>query len=164
MLDLRKIGALLRDEEQPFPLDDVHRLLDRHGIELTVLGRGTAPPPDLDLVMAMGGDGTVLRALALCPDTPVLAINYGTVGFLTAGDRTDLERQVHHRSLSHNQIDPLPDGDLKARLFRLDCVRPDRKRQNPVIAGRVRLQDPSGAGLRTRHRYGCVGDRRAGGV
>ena len=115
MLDLRKIGALLRDEEQPFPLDDVHRLLDRHGIELTVLGRGTAPPPDLDLVMAMGGDGTVLRALDLCPHTPVLAINYGTVGFLTAGDRTDLE-QILARLVAGDYI-------LSERLT-LDCSYP----------------------------------------
>jgi NAD+ kinase len=43
-----------------------------------------------DLVIAMGGDGTVLRALDLFDKCPVLAINYGTVGFLTAGDRRDL--------------------------------------------------------------------------
>lgn len=89
---LRRIGALLRDEGQPFPLDEMRRLLDGHGIELCVLEDGAPPPEDLDLVMAMGGDGTVLRALDLCPEAPVLAINYGTVGFLTAGDRSDLER------------------------------------------------------------------------
>ena len=89
---IRKIGALLRDEGQPFPLDEVRLLLEGHGIELCLLQDGAPPPDDLDLVMAMGGDGTVLRALDLCPETPVLAINYGTVGFLTAGDRSDLDR------------------------------------------------------------------------
>ena len=87
MLALYKIGALLRDEEQPFPLDQMRRLFDAHGIALVVVSVDEPPPPDLDLIMAMGGDGTVLRALDRFPDCPVLAINYGTVGFLTAGDR-----------------------------------------------------------------------------
>ena len=91
MLSLQHIGVLLRDEGQPFPLSEIRRLFDSHGIALTIIEDGVAPPADLDLVMAMGGDGTALRALDLCPDIPVLAINFGTVGFLTAGDRTDLE-------------------------------------------------------------------------
>ena len=90
VLNLNHIGVLLRDEQQPFPLPDIRQLFDGHGIALTVIEDGGTLPEDLDLVMAMGGDGTVLRALDLCPETPVLAINYGTVGFLTAGDRDDL--------------------------------------------------------------------------
>ena len=39
----------------------------------------------------MGGDGTVLRALDRFYQCPVLAINFGTVGFLTAGDGKELE-------------------------------------------------------------------------
>lgn len=91
MLSLHHIGVLLRDKGQPFPLAEMGSLFGAHSIKLTVIEKGATPPGDLDLVMAMGGDGTVLRALALCPDTPVLAINYGTVGFLTAGDRGDIE-------------------------------------------------------------------------
>mgnify|MGYP003977047637 CR=1 FL=1 len=51
----------------------------------------------------MGGDGTVLRLLDLCPESPVLAINYGTVGFLTAGDRTELA-QVLDRLVSGDYL------------------------------------------------------------
>lgn len=90
MLTLNHIGVLLRDEQQPFPLQEIRHLFDQHGIALSVIEHRHDLPADLDLVMAMGGDGTVLRALDLCPDLPVLAINYGTVGFLTAGDRGDL--------------------------------------------------------------------------
>ena len=36
----------------------------------------------------------MLRAFARFPQRPVLAINFGTVGFLTAGDRKDLARIV----------------------------------------------------------------------
>ena len=44
-----------------------------------------------DIIIAMGGDGTVLHGLGLYPTTPILAINYGTVGFLTAGDKEALD-------------------------------------------------------------------------
>jgi NAD+ kinase len=88
VLELTHIGVLLRDGS--VPLDEIAALFDKRGIGLSRLDDGQPVPDGLDLVMAMGGDGTVLRALDLCPDTPVLAINYGTVGFLTAGDRADL--------------------------------------------------------------------------
>lgn len=90
MIDLRRVGVLVRDEEQDFPLAAVGELFARHDIEMIRLWDDDPLPAGLDLVVAMGGDGTVLRSLDLCPDSPVLAINYGTVGFLTAGDRTEL--------------------------------------------------------------------------
>jgi len=91
VIDLRRVGVLVRDDDQDFPLEEVGNLFARHGIELVALGDPPIPA-DLDLVVAMGGDGTVLRSLDLCPESPVLAINYGTVGFLTAGDRTELDQ------------------------------------------------------------------------
>ncbi len=44
--------------------------------------------PDTDVVIAVGGDGTVLRAVALAHavDAPVLGVNVGHVGFLAAVD------------------------------------------------------------------------------
>ena len=46
-----------------------------------------------DLVVVLGGDGTMLRALAryLGTGIPVLGVNYGRVGFLTAVAADDLE-------------------------------------------------------------------------
>ena len=48
---------------------------------------------DADIVVVLGGDGTVLRALheVIGTDTPVLAINYGRVGFLTTASVDRLE-------------------------------------------------------------------------
>ena len=94
MTRLRKIGVLLRDQPADYPLDEVAALFSQHGVEMALLSWQEPPPRELDMVMAMGGDGTVLKALDLYPTCPVLAINYGTVGFLTAGDRTDLERII----------------------------------------------------------------------
>ncbi len=48
---------------------------------------------DADLIVVLGGDGTMLRALKHSLDTgvPVLGVNFGRVGFLTALDAAELE-------------------------------------------------------------------------
>ena len=76
-----------------YPVARCATYLPRMGLPCA-LSRGTSARPALDLVIALGGDGTVLRAFARFPQRPVLAINFGTVGFLTAGDRKDLARIV----------------------------------------------------------------------
>jgi NAD+ kinase len=51
---------------------------------------------DLELVVALGGDGTLLRAaeLARPAGTPLLGVNLGHVGFLAEVDRSDLEMTI----------------------------------------------------------------------
>jgi NAD+ kinase len=51
---------------------------------------------DPDLVVGLGGDGTMLRALraTLGSRTPVFGINYGRVGFLTSADGEQLEEAL----------------------------------------------------------------------
>jgi NAD+ kinase len=51
---------------------------------------------DPDVVVALGGDGTMLRALrsALGTRTPVFGIKYGRVGFLTSADGSRLEETL----------------------------------------------------------------------
>ncbi|HVC87133.1 MAG TPA: NAD(+)/NADH kinase [Gaiellaceae bacterium] len=48
---------------------------------------------EADIAIVLGGDGTMLRALArfLGTGVPVLGVNYGRVGFLTALDGSELE-------------------------------------------------------------------------
>ena len=88
-LNLNRIGLLTRDESSEYPFDEVRDLFGKYEIEVVLIEEGVTPD-HVDMVVAMGGDGTVLRALDRFPRCPVLAINFGTVGFLTAGDRTDL--------------------------------------------------------------------------
>ncbi|HUJ75911.1 MAG TPA: NAD(+)/NADH kinase [bacterium] len=93
MSQIRALGVLVRDDTQPYPLESLQRLLDGARVRMHLLNNGL-PTERLDVVVAMGGDGTVLKALDMMPDCPVLAINFGTVGFLTAGDRAELEQLV----------------------------------------------------------------------
>ena len=60
---------------------------ERCGVELV------QRPADGDLLVVLGGDGTMLRALrqVLGDPTPCLGVNHGRVGFLTAIEGADLE-------------------------------------------------------------------------
>ena len=72
-----------------------------HGVELVVSAdeaekHGIEAASDVtsaDLAVVLGGDGTVLRALArfLGTGTPVIGVNFGRVGFLSSMGRRDLE-------------------------------------------------------------------------
>ena len=48
---------------------------------------------DPDLCLVLGGDGTILKALRVYADTevPVFGFNFGTIGFLAAIEREDLD-------------------------------------------------------------------------
>jgi NAD+ kinase len=69
----------------------VERLAAEGGVELTPLGEGAA-----DIVIALGGDGTMLRALrsTLGTATPVFGVNFGRMGFLTSAEGERLEEAL----------------------------------------------------------------------
>lgn len=62
----------------------VHDAAKRRGMDAAMSGADGELAPGSDLVIAVGGDGTVLRAarLAAAIDVPVLGVNAGRVGFL----------------------------------------------------------------------------------
>jgi NAD+ kinase len=51
-----------------------------------------------DLVVVLGGDGTILRGaeFARRVDVPLLGVNLGHVGFLAEAERDDLDATVEH--------------------------------------------------------------------
>jgi NAD+ kinase len=62
---------------------------------------------DLELVIVLGGDGTVLRAAELvrgCP-APLLGVNLGHVGFLAESERDDLGEAVSRALLRDYQVE-----------------------------------------------------------
>lgn len=88
---VRKLGILAtrsRPEEVGEAVRGVEAAAAEAGVEL-----GAPDDGDLDLLLVLGGDGTMLRALraTLGAGVPVFGINFGRVGFLTTGDGDDLD-------------------------------------------------------------------------
>jgi len=104
------------------------RAVERAGAELVVTereaateGSGGGPglegvpfaselPADVDLCIALGGDGTILRALRRYAtlDVPVFGINYGTVGFLAAAEASELESGLERAIAGDYEVVSLP--------------------------------------------------------
>jgi NAD+ kinase len=65
---------------------------------------------DADVVVVLGGDGTMLRALArqLGSGVPVVGVNFGRVGFLSAMVRDDLETGLARVFAGEYEVVELP--------------------------------------------------------
>jgi NAD+ kinase len=68
------------------PLEALQGIAGRAGVKVV------EEPRDADLVVALGGDGTILRTLAklLGTDVPVIGVNFGRVGFLASIEPANL--------------------------------------------------------------------------
>ena len=89
-IKLRKVGIFSPQLEHPIQ-ELIEEWFVPHGIEIFSLENSSGKWNDIDLILSFGGDGTVLAALNLFPQCPVLAVNFGNVGFLSAGDREELK-------------------------------------------------------------------------
>jgi NAD+ kinase len=71
------------------PADDAHTI----GLGSLAVDPSTISP---DLVLSLGGDGTVLRAVALTASSgpPILAVNVGQLGYLTEVEPDDFDRAL----------------------------------------------------------------------
>jgi NAD+ kinase len=96
------VGVLVQSSSEcATQLHTIEAWAGEHGFEVVDLGTSAEPDglvPDCQLVIALGGDGTILRALqlAMAHHAAVLGVNLGHVGFLADihGDElgTALER------------------------------------------------------------------------
>jgi NAD+ kinase len=70
---------------------------------------------EVDLVVVLGGDGTMLRALAryLGTGIPVIGVNFGRVGFLASIERDDLEGGLARAFAGDYKVEPLPTLDVE---------------------------------------------------
>jgi NAD+ kinase len=94
-----------------------------HGVELVVSTEeaekhgldATSQVPAADLVVVLGGDGTVLRALArfLGTGVPVIGVNFGRVGFLSSMARRDLEQGLGRVFAGEYDVIALPTLELE---------------------------------------------------
>lgn len=131
-IQLRKVGIFSPQFEQPVT-ELVQEWFVPHGIEISPLEENAGRNKDLDLVLSFGGDGTVLAALSLFPECPVLAVNFGNVGFLTAGDREELTDML--QSVLEGKY-------IISERSVLECVHPQGKDfavNEVVVRGATRL-------------------------
>lgn len=91
------IQALRAFNITPILADDPHppriiEMLDAEDRDVEVVADGVLPD-GVELVVVLGGDGTILRAAELVHGTqiPVLGVNLGHVGFLAEAEREDIE-------------------------------------------------------------------------
>jgi NAD+ kinase len=72
-------------------------------------------PAKADIVVVLGGDGTMLRALqrALGSGTPVIGVNFGEVGFLTSISAEDLEAGLQRVFAGEYVVVELPTLDAE---------------------------------------------------
>jgi NAD+ kinase len=94
------------------------------------------PPEEMieraDLLVSLGGDGTMLRTMRLAagPSTPVLGVNLGKLGFLAEIDVADLAGALTSIDAHRYQVEPrmavcgeLPDGRVVTAFNDIALVR-----------------------------------------
>jgi NAD+ kinase len=81
---------------------------EKHGVDATA-------GESVDLAVVLGGDGTVLRALArfLGTGVPVIGVNFGRVGFLSSMGRRDLEEGLGRVFSGEYDVIELPTLELE---------------------------------------------------
>jgi NAD+ kinase len=108
-------------------LEVVERWTAEHGSELVQIRTGDQPRVapagdvgDCDLIVALGGDGTILKALHASTNarTPVLGVAYGSLGALTTVPADELRRGLDRYDAGEWRARELP-----ALVIRADGVR-----------------------------------------
>lgn len=90
---------------------DEHR---KHGEAAAGLGTVEELPERPDLCIVLGGDGSILYALRRYAGSgvPVFGINFGTVGFLAAAEKTELEAGLRRALKGEFEVMSLPGLEL----------------------------------------------------
>jgi NAD+ kinase len=83
----------------------------------TVVPPGPAAAEGAELVIVLGGDGTLLRAaeLARPAGTPLMGVNLGHVGFLAEAEPDGLTQAVDHLLAGHYRVEERMTLDVVAR-------------------------------------------------
>jgi NAD+ kinase len=103
-------------------------------------------PDDVGLCLVLGGDGSILHALRRFAHTevPVFGINFGTIGFLAASEREELDTALRRAYAGEFEVMSLPglevglDGDHPVALNDVTFVR---KQHGRVAELSYRLAD-----------------------
>ena len=83
---------------------------EKHGVEPDAAERA-----EVDIAVVLGGDGTMLRALAryLGTGVPVIGVNFGRVGFLASIERNHLESGLARVFAGEYRVEDVPTLDVE---------------------------------------------------
>ncbi|MEP6526576.1 MAG: NAD kinase [Nocardioidaceae bacterium] len=111
--------------------------------EVEIVAEGDLPAQDCELVVVIGGDGTILRGaeLARPTQTPLLGVNLGHVGFLAEAERDDLDvtvDRVVQRSYEVEErltidVSVYLDGDLIAEGWALNDASVEKAARERMV-------------------------------
>jgi len=117
---MSKSVVLITNREKPNAIvvvDEIRSLIKAHGTLIAELHsheeNGLPTAEDVDLVIALGGDGTILSASRRCLTlrAPLLGINTGKVGFMAGFEldsfRTNVRELLSDRPLNIHPVTPL---------------------------------------------------------
>ncbi len=124
----------------------------RHGLEEGPGLELNAPiKEDVDLCIALGGDGTILRALRLYRGTgvPVFAINFGEIGFLATVEPDELDEGMRRALEGDFELLHLPAivlegdglGSPAAAAARASASEREQDIEPPGLAGQAAVND-----------------------
>jgi len=131
--------------------------VEKHGDGLGGVELAAEAPEHPDLCLVLGGDGTILKALRIYAGTgvPVFAVNFGTVGFLAAVEREDLQDGLARAFAGDFEVISLPG------------LRPRIETESPVALNDVSfIRRPHGGVAELSYRLGGreVGHVRCDGL
>jgi NAD+ kinase len=134
-------------------------LADSSSVELAE--SGVDPSDGCELVVVIGGDGTILRAAEVAHDsgTPILGVNLGHVGFLAEAEYDDvgatIEAIVERRYTAEDRltidVSVLRDGELVWQTFALNEASVEKAARERMLEVVVEVDD------RPLSRWGCDG-------
>jgi NAD+ kinase len=120
---------------------DVHPVFETHTAAIAGLPANRATvhrdnlPRECDLIVVLGGDGTLIgmadRIADAGVDVPILGVNYGSLGFLTEVTLPELYGSLESVLAGRAQIEERM--MLRARTWRDDAVCADRLALNDVV-------------------------------
>lgn len=94
----RLLEALTSKQIEIFTSDIFHDLLHTSGLDLSNCHRysSQAGVPDVDYVISIGGDGTLLETVTHVgkKETPVVGVNTGRLGFLATVSQDDINQAI----------------------------------------------------------------------
>ncbi|MCH4158658.1 MAG: NAD kinase [Bifidobacterium minimum] len=115
-------------------------------------GRAPVVDDDTEIVVVLGGDGTILRAAELvhCTNVPILGVNLGHVGFLAEFESFQMAEAIrrvaeHDYSLDDRMIAHvdvwLPGSDSPLHDWALNDITLERDEQGRMVEVSIRIDD-----------------------